>query len=121
MISIVTIHFFTPMNEWRFENRNSEFRELGSIINSSQNSVIVAGDFNASTWSPYYQAFVSETHLNDARKGFGVVPTFPTNLPFIMIPIDQCLVSSDLKILDFHSGPNIGSDHLPVILEVALP
>lgn len=120
-ISIVTIHFFTPTAEWRFKNRNLELRELGSIVKSDKNSMIVVGDFNASTWSPFYQAFVSETHLNDARNGFGVVPTFPTNLPFIMIPIDQCLVSSDLKILHFHSGPNIGSDHLPVILEVALP
>lgn len=119
-ISIVTIHFFTPTKEWRFRNRNLEFKELGSIINSNQNSVIVAGDFNASTWSPFYQDFISETHLNDARAGFGVIPTFPTNLPFIMIPIDQCLVSSDLEILNFHSGPNIGSDHLPVILEVGL-
>jgi endonuclease/exonuclease/phosphatase (EEP) superfamily protein YafD len=120
-ISIVTIHFFTPMTEWMFKNRNFEFLELGSIVNSGQNSMIVAGDFNASTWSPTYQAFVRKTHLNDARVGFGVFPTFPTNLPLIMIPIDQCLVSSDLKILDFHSGPNIGSDHLPVIVEVAFP
>jgi endonuclease/exonuclease/phosphatase (EEP) superfamily protein YafD len=120
MISIFTIHFFTPTKEWRFRNRNLEFKDLGSIVNSNQNSMIVAGDFNASTWSPSYQSFVHETKLNDARFGFGVIPTFPTNFPPIMIPIDQCLVSSDLKILDFNSGPNIGSDHLPVILEVAL-
>ena len=120
-ISIVTIHFFTPMTEWRFKNRNLEFRDLGSIINADKNSMIVVGDFNASTWSPSYQSFVSKTNLADARIGFGVVPTFPTHLPWMMIPIDQCLVSSDIKILNFHSGPNIGSDHLPVILDAALP
>ncbi|MCI0414687.1 endonuclease/exonuclease/phosphatase family protein [bacterium] len=107
-------------SEWRFKNRNWELAELGLVVRANYHPVIVAGDFNASIWLPFFKAFLNENRLQDARMGFGVIPAFPTEVPLVMIPIDRCLVSSGIKILDFHSGPNIGSDHLPLILDASI-
>ena len=119
-VTVLNTHLFTPTSAWRFENRNKDLSEFGSIIRSTEGYVIVAGDFNMSIWSPYYTKFVKETHLKDARTGFGLVPTWPTHMPLVMIPIDHFLVSSNVKILNFQTGTSIGSDHLPLVLDVAL-
>ena len=36
-------------------------------------------------------------------------------------PVDQFAVSDDIKVLNVSTGPDIGSDHLPLIIEIELP
>jgi endonuclease/exonuclease/phosphatase (EEP) superfamily protein YafD len=119
-VTIANTHLFTPTSSWRFQNRNAELNDLGTIVSSAKGSVIVAGDLNMSVWSPYYAQFKRKTHLKDARSGFGVIPTWPTFVPPVMIPIDHFLVSSNVKVVDLHTGPDIGSDHLPLVLDVVI-
>ena len=74
-------------------------------------------------WSPYYSELVRESGLVDARKGFGVLPTWPAplKLSLMMIPIDHCLVSSELQVAQIKTGPDIESDHLPLIVDLLVP
>jgi endonuclease/exonuclease/phosphatase family metal-dependent hydrolase len=39
----------------------------------------------------------------------------------LMIPIDHCLVSSDIRVITLRTGRNIGSDHLPIIVDMVIP
>ncbi len=52
-------------------------------------------------------------------SGFGLKPTWPTSLPLLMIPLDHCLLSPGLRVTSFEVGPRVGSDHLPVLVEIA--
>jgi len=36
------------------------------------------------------------------------------------LPLDRCLVSEDIRVADVKTGEAIGSDHLPLIVELEL-
>ncbi|MDR1350224.1 MAG: endonuclease/exonuclease/phosphatase family protein [Zoogloeaceae bacterium] len=80
---------------------------------------VVFGDFNATPWSPRLQVFMTQTGLYDAQQGFGLSGTWPAftarYADFLGIPIDLTLVSNDLRIHTRRTGPDWGSDHLPVM------
>ena len=58
--------------------------------------------------------------LRNARSGFGILPTWPTFMPVLYIPIDHCLVTKEIDIIKLRTGRNVGSDHLPLIADLAI-
>ena len=82
------------------------------------------GDLNVTMWSPFYRSLAKISGLNNARQGFGILPTQSAILPQYAIfsaPIDHCLISQEIKVKDFRVADNIGSDHLPIVAELLLP
>jgi endonuclease/exonuclease/phosphatase (EEP) superfamily protein YafD len=79
---------------------------------------IVIGDLNTSPWSPRHARLEALAHLANAARGLGTFPSWPTALPWLMIPIDHCLLSPGLRAASLRLGPPVGSDHLPLIVEV---
>jgi endonuclease/exonuclease/phosphatase (EEP) superfamily protein YafD len=120
MVSLLTTHPLPPITEGLFEHRNSQLFEVQSFIKQLPTPKMLIGDLNISMWSPFYSQLIQETRLINARQGFGILPTWPTFLPVLMIPIDHCLVSPDFKVIKIKTGESIGSDHLPLIVEVAI-
>ncbi|MBC6474673.1 MAG: UPF0175 family protein [Hormoscilla sp. GM102CHS1] len=51
-------------------------------------------------WSPYYRKFIRDSGLKNGRSGFGVQPTWPVDAPIFSIPLDHCLVSPEIKVID---------------------
>jgi hypothetical protein len=49
-----------------------------------------------------YRSFVERTKLVNVRKGFGLLPSWPTFLfiKWLMLPLDHCLVSDDIRVED---------------------
>ena len=94
--------------------------ELIKFVQKNNQPTIIVGDFNITPWSPYFNDFIQRSELLDTRKGLGVYPTWPKQIFPLMIPIDHGLVSSDIKLHSFNRGPNFGSDHLPLILNVSI-
>ena len=119
MISLVTTHPFPPIGQHFFERRNNQLFAVKSFIQSLSGSKILMGDLNMSMWSPFYVKLFENTGLVNARQGFGWLPSWPTFLPIFMIPIDHCLVSPDMKVVNIRTGQSINSDHLPLIVEIA--
>ena len=79
------------------------------------------GDLNVSPWSAEFRQLLKDSQLRDSTKGFGLQPTWPTHVRLMQIPIDHLLYSSDIKIIDRRVGPNIGSDHYPLIVDLQIP
>ncbi len=81
---------------------------------------MVLGDLNVTPWSPFFRDLLREGALRNARKGYGLRPTWPTMLPPLLIPVDHCLVSSGVTVHDCRAGRNVGSDHYPLVVDFSL-
>lgn len=122
LITIITTHPLPPINDEYYQARNGQIDKIAEISRNIEGPLIVIGDLNVTVWSDDYSTLERDTNLRNSRKGFGMLPTFPTQfqLPIFMIPIDHCLVSSHFTVQDIYTGSDIGSDHLPLIVELGL-
>jgi endonuclease/exonuclease/phosphatase (EEP) superfamily protein YafD len=119
-ITFLSTHPMPPIGRSGFDSRNEQLHDIGALANSVARPIILIGDLNISMWAAHYRLLLTQTGLRNARQGFGLLPSWPAQLPFAMIPIDHCLVSGDVDIIDIRTSPAIGSDHLPLIVTLAL-
>lgn len=117
-LTIITTHPLPPISEIYYRLRNEQLTALAELVKQIDHPLVVIGDLNVTMWSNNYTALIDGTRLRNARAGFGLLPSWPTMLPFAMIPIDHCLVSERVKVLNIHTGPDVGSDHLPLVVEL---
>jgi endonuclease/exonuclease/phosphatase (EEP) superfamily protein YafD len=122
-VFLLSIHPRAPIREGNFDRRNKMLVAAAGYLRSFPSPKICVGDLNTSLWSPHYRKFEKETNLINARKGFGLLPSWPTFMIFrwLMIPIDHCLVSKDIRVVSAETGEPIDSDHLPLIIELEIP
>lgn len=102
--------------------RNRQLVSLGQYAQNSTTPLLVLGDLNISMWSPHFKRFERRTGLQSCRRGFGILPSWPVFLPALArIPIDHCLADPRLEIRRLQLGSPVGSDHLPLLVTLALP
>jgi endonuclease/exonuclease/phosphatase (EEP) superfamily protein YafD len=80
--------------------------------------VIVAGDFNATPWSRSFKRFTAACPLTDTSRGILFGATWSFYLPHRLM-IDHAFVSPEWRLLRRVVGPAVGSDHRPLILDLA--
>ena len=119
-LTIYTAHLTSPTSPQDAQARNQELKLIASEINSAREPAILVGDLNITPWSPYFNDLMRSTGLKDSRDGFGIQASWPSYLPPFLIPLDHCLVHPSIQVLDRRLGPYIGSDHYPILLELAL-
>lgn len=118
-VTIVLSHPPPPIRRAMSRSRDDQIRALGRFIADQPNPVIVAGDFNATPWTPSLRDMMDAANLVNPRRGRGLVGTWPAGLPRLFrLPLDHVLVGSPLQIVRFSAAGQIGSDHLPVVAEV---
>lgn len=121
-LSVLTAHPPPPKEAAMAAERNQQLGLLAQMAREAPPPAVLCGDLNVTPWTPYFVDVLRESGLLDARRGRGIQPTWPSFLPALArIPIDHCLVSPDLGVRDFRYGRDIGSDHRPVLLTVAVP
>ncbi|MBS1787565.1 MAG: endonuclease/exonuclease/phosphatase family protein [Acidobacteria bacterium] len=121
LVSIVSVHTPPPGGKENFDHRTEIFNQATEYLNSLPDPKILIGDLNTTMWSPYYKRFVEKIGLRNVREGFGILPSWPTFLPPMGIPIDQCLVSREVRVVSVRTGNRVGSDHLPLIVDLVIP
>ena len=119
-VMFYAIHGTNPTLLDHYSDRNKHFLMLANKITNRSMPVILAGDFNATPFSPIFKELIKVSGLKDSREGFGWQPSWPTYLPLLWIPIDHILVSPEINVLHRDTGPFIGSDHYPVFAELSL-
>jgi endonuclease/exonuclease/phosphatase (EEP) superfamily protein YafD len=116
-LRIVATHPVPPMSRRAAAARDAQIDAIGDALDTVRARTMLVGDLNATMWSVPYEELRDETKFRNARRGFGVFPTWPARLPVLCrIPIDHVLVTPDIRVSGFRLGEPCGSDHLPVIV-----
>jgi endonuclease/exonuclease/phosphatase (EEP) superfamily protein YafD len=120
-LTILGTHPLPPGSLENFRLRNEQLDAVATFVRKQPNPLIVLGDFNVTPWSYYFERLVKEGGLTDSSAGRGIHATWPAaGLP-LRIPIDHCLVSAEVGIASKIIGGNVGSGHLPVVVDLVLP
>jgi len=104
-------------------HRQLTAREAARQIASLPGPVVIAGDFNMPADSPLYREAWGGYQNAFSQEGFGYGWTQRTVLRGIPIGlrIDHTLIGAGLGIVLSRVGPDIGSDHLPLITDIKRP
>lgn len=86
-----------------------------------QGQAIVAGDLNTTPWGPSFHRLLADGGLRDAALGRSITATWTSRQPIVGLAIDHVLASPQIMVQRYEVGPDLGSDHLPVIAELAVP
>lgn len=114
-LRIVALHPVDPPRGAGSGGRLHQYDVAAKLVEAIGGPTVVAGDFNATPWSPEMRRFLDRTGLS----GVNIAPTWPAALGSFGIPIDHILVSRNLTVRKIATGPDIGSDHRPLIAEIA--
>ncbi len=118
-LALIATHPLPPAGRERSELRNEGLAQLARFAASEALPTLVVGDLNCSPWSPHFRALLRDGRLRDSGEGRGLQATWPARLGFFGIPIDHVLYGAGLQVLERRLGPRVGSDHRPLIVDVA--
>jgi len=116
-LTVIGTHSPPPKGALNSAFRNQQLDALAEFSGEQSGEVILCGDLNMSPWSLYFWRLLQKSGLQNSARGFGLQPTWPTDRPYLRVPIDHCLVSPGITVSDRQIGPFVGSDHFPVILD----
>ncbi len=119
-VSLLAAHTMPPIGYANSEIRNHQLSELSTLVSGLENEVVLIGDLNISSFSSHFKKLINSSNLVDSRKGFGLLPTWPTWFYPMQTTLDHCLVSEGIQVKSRKVGRNMGSDHLPIIVEFGM-
>lgn len=118
---LLGLHTIPPTSRGNAAARDAQLRGAARWARGHKQSAII-GDFNVTRWSPRFRDLLRRGGLVDSGRGRGWQPSFPAlGFPFaaLRIPIDHCVHTKDLVVTRRELGPEVGSDHYPLLVELA--
>jgi len=121
-LNVVATHPIPPFNAECAASRNEQLEQVAEYIGQRDREypLILLGDLNTTPWNIYFKKLLKESSLIDSSGGWGIQPSWPTFSPLLWIPLDHCLHSEDVSVMNRETGPNVDSDHYPLILDIGI-
>jgi endonuclease/exonuclease/phosphatase (EEP) superfamily protein YafD len=119
-ITVLATHPLAPTTAERAGLRDAQLGFAAEWASEQQGAYFVVGDLNASPWSWPFRRLVSAGDLRNSQTGFGLQASFSAASNVLLrVPIDHLLHSPDLMVIDRLLGPALGSDHFPLVVDLA--
>jgi endonuclease/exonuclease/phosphatase (EEP) superfamily protein YafD len=117
-VTVVVTHVHTP---FAGSIHGRHLQALAAARASLGRRVAVCGDFNTPPWSGPLRAFASDANLRDlygrsAWAGY----SWPTWSSLLRVPLDNCFVGEGVAVRGHRDGPDDGSDHRPLVVDLAV-
>jgi len=118
-VSVVVTHVHTPFAG------SIHVRQLDAMAAAARSDlgtrVIVCGDFNTPPWSGPLRRFAANSRLHDLYGDRAwAAYSWPTWGYILRVPIDNCFVGNGVTVTAHHEGPNVGSDHRPLVVDMGV-
>ena len=117
-LAIVATHPLPPYGPEYSALRDEQLERLAEAVDASR-PVVLLGDLNTTPWNYHFRGLLERSGLRDSARGHGPQLTWPSFFLPMRIPIDHVLHSPSVTVLRRSIGPGVGSDHLPVVADVA--
>ena len=117
---LVGLHPRPPRPGTSTSQRDANIARAGSLTPDRLGNVLAIGDFNDVPWSRTTENFRETGNYLDPRAGRGSYATFPADYALLGWPLDQIMVKDGVKVEELRIGPDVGSDHLPLIARVCV-
>lgn len=108
-----------PNENPRSTERDAEVLTIGREAKAAELPVVVAGDLNDVAWSYTTELFLKVSGLLDPRRGRGFYNTFNAKYWFFRWPLDHLFCSKHFQLVSLKRLPATGSDHFPILVELA--
>jgi endonuclease/exonuclease/phosphatase (EEP) superfamily protein YafD len=122
-LRVIGVHLMRPWPWW--DAHRQQIDSLIPLAKAPPRPVIMLGDFNATPWSRTMRAISAGTGLLPSGS---YDPSWPLRLSrlkevrlFPQLQLDQLLLPDGVTLLSIGTGPDLGSDHLPLIARIAVP
>jgi endonuclease/exonuclease/phosphatase (EEP) superfamily protein YafD len=110
----------SPSENAESTERDVELIKLAERVTDCNDRIIIAGDLNDVAWSATTRLFRQVSGLLDPRIGRGMFNTFNAFHWFARWPLDHVFLSNHFKIKEIQRLPAMGSDHFPLMIELAI-
>lgn len=120
-LGVILVHPLPPISGAALTAQREQLDAVAARARRVAGPVLVMGDFNATPWSAPFRRLLARSGLCDSRAGFGVEASFPADFAIVRIPIDHLLASCSIGVRDRWVERDVGSDHLPVVIDLVVP
>ncbi|TPG72065.1 endonuclease/exonuclease/phosphatase family protein [Hymenobacter nivis] len=100
--------------------RGLALHKVATMVRGNARPTIVAGDFNDVSWSGTIAQLTQDGQLRDVNRGRGFYNTFDARSHLARWPLDHFFVSAPWRVVELKRLPDVGSDHFPLYVELAL-
>ena len=143
-LNIIGLHLPTPLNrfflnlyaDFYFSTNNAtrptplprvnldfilkQMNHIKNLVNKNNKNIILMGDLNMTITSKRFTNFLHDTNLYTYVSYKHPTFTWPTLVPYYLgIQIDHVLFSKNFKVIEKKTGNHVGSDHRPLIVDLA--
>lgn len=119
-VRVISLHPRPPQPASDTGERDAELVLVGREAAATPGPTIVCGDMNDVAWSATSRLFQKVSGLLDPRRGRGLYATFHARTPrWLRYPLDHLFHSGHFRLVQMRTLGDIGSDHLPLLVELA--
>ncbi len=119
-VHLSALHPMPPLDAPFAQARDRALVQEAQHLAQAGGLALMAGDLNVSPWAR--GLFAVDGSM---RRANGMAPSWPNAFGWLsVLPLDHVLASADWQVLGSRIGPDLGSDHRPVVVRltvVALP
>ncbi len=121
-VEVISVHAKRPVTQGENSGWTAQHAALAARVRDRARPVIYGGDFNATTSHRPFRDLLDAGVIDANRaRGKGLSNSWPNDRAFPpLIRIDHVLVTEELVPLRVRNGEGAGSDHVPLVVDLAL-